>query len=148
MDSQERDPLGQTQKESLCYTLQRRSRSNCSSEKANDLKRLMQNSWAISHALYWQEKQSLHFTENKRHMQTPARENLLAGNGILNFQIHSWRRGSATGQAYIAYPNQDSEISKNYGKTKSRHFRSKSFIFTAFQINSVKEMNLKKESHD
>lgn len=53
MDSQERDPLGQTQKESLCYTLQRRSRSNCSSEKANDLKRLMQNSWAISHALYW-----------------------------------------------------------------------------------------------
>ena len=51
-------------------------------------------------------------------MQMPARENLLAGKRILNFQICSWGRGSATGQGYIANPNQDSENSKNYGKHK------------------------------
>jgi len=70
-------------------------------------------------------------------MQTPARENILAGKGILNFWICSWGRGSATGQGYIANPNQDSENS-TMENTKSRNFRAQSFIFTAFQTSSVK----------
>lgn len=53
----------------------------------------------------------------------PAKESPLAGKGIVN----CW--GSATGQGYLANPNQDSEYSKNHGKHKKQKFQNNELCF-------------------